>query len=88
MHTFSFLAFGLPAAPEWLFIGFLAFILFGPKKLPEIARQCARLLAELQNAKEEFRREILEIPHPPEIKEPESKKPFQASSQKSSEEKK
>lgn len=66
----SFLAFGLPAAPEWTFIGVLALILFGPKKLPEIARGCAKVLSEFQKAKEEFQREILQVPKLPEIKQP------------------
>ena len=73
-----FLAFGLPAAPEWTFIGILALILFGPKKLPGLARGCAKLLAEFQHAKEEFQREILQIPAPPKIQEPPEKKAYQA----------
>ena len=72
------LAFGLPAAPEWTFIGILALLLFGPKKIPGLARGCAKVLAELQSAKEEFQREILQIPAPPKIKEPEEKRPYQA----------
>ena len=71
-----FLAFGLPAAPEWTFIGVLALILFGPKKLPGLARSCAKVLAEFQKAKEEFQREILQIPELPQIKEPLEKKVF------------
>jgi TatA/E family protein of Tat protein translocase len=71
-----FLAFGLPAAPEWTFIGVLALILFGPKKLPGLARGCAKVLAEFQKAKEEFEREILQIPELPQIKEPLEKKVF------------
>ncbi len=70
-----FLAFGLPAAPEWLFIGILALILFGPKKLPSIARGLAELLSEFQKAKDEFKREICELPPLPKIQEPSEKKP-------------
>jgi len=75
-----FLAFGLPAAPEWLFIGVLALILFGPKKLPSLARGLAEILSEFQKAKEEFHREIRELPPLPKIQEPAEKKAFQASS--------
>jgi sec-independent protein translocase protein TatB len=70
----SFLAFGLPAAPEWLFIGILALILFGPKKLPALARGLGELFSEFQKAKEEFHREICELPPLPKIQEPEEKK--------------
>lgn len=73
-----FLAFGLPAAPEWLFIAVLALILFGPKKLPSLARGLAEVLSEFQKAKEEFKREICELPPLPKIQEPADKKPFQA----------
>ena len=60
----------MPAAPEWIFIGILALILFGPKKIPEIARGLGKALGELQRAKEDFHREITGVPplptiHPP-----------------------
>lgn len=67
----TILAFGMPAAPEWIFIGILALVLFGPKKLPELARGVGKALAELQKAKEDFHREITGVPPMPEIKSPE-----------------
>ncbi|MFI0348805.1 MAG: twin-arginine translocase TatA/TatE family subunit, partial [Chthoniobacterales bacterium] len=71
-----FLAFGMPATPEWMFLGILALILFGPKKLPELAKGVGKFIAELQKAKEEFRREILNIPSLPSIKEPIEKRAY------------
>ncbi|HLB32728.1 MAG: hypothetical protein A3F67_05600 [Verrucomicrobia bacterium RIFCSPHIGHO2_12_FULL_41_10] len=70
------LAFGMPATPELIFLGILALILFGPKKLPELARGFGKAMAEFQKAKEEFQREILQVPPLPEIKEPLEKKAF------------
>lgn len=49
---------------DTIFLFFLVLILFGPKKLPEIARQAGRLLAELRRASNEFRSQIeSEIAH-------------------------
>jgi sec-independent protein translocase protein TatB len=49
---------------DTVFIFFLALIVFGPKKLPEMARQAGRLLAELRRASNEFRSQIeTEIAH-------------------------
>jgi sec-independent protein translocase protein TatB len=49
---------------DTVFIFFLALIVFGPKKLPEMARQAGRLLAELRRASNEFRSQIeSEIAH-------------------------
>jgi sec-independent protein translocase protein TatB len=49
---------------DTVFLFFLALILFGPKKLPEMARQAGRLLAELRRASNEFRSQIeIEIAH-------------------------
>jgi sec-independent protein translocase protein TatB len=49
---------------ETIFLFFLALIVFGPKKLPEIARQAGRLLAELRRASNEFKSQIeTEIAH-------------------------
>ena len=49
---------------DTVFLFFLALILFGPKKLPEMARQAGKLLAELRRASNEFRSQIeTEIAH-------------------------
>ncbi|MFZ0818353.1 MAG: twin-arginine translocase TatA/TatE family subunit [Candidatus Sulfotelmatobacter sp.] len=49
---------------ETIFLFLLALIVFGPKKLPEIARQAGRLLAELRRASNEFKSQIeTEIAH-------------------------
>jgi len=65
-----FLAFGMPAAPEWIFIGILALVLFGPKKLPELARGFGKAFNELQKAKEDFHREITGVSSLPKIESP------------------
>lgn len=66
----TLLAFGMPAAPEWIFIGLLALVLFGPKRIPEIARGLGKALGELQRAKEDFHREISGVPPLPKIESP------------------
>ena len=43
---------------EMVFIFFLALILFGPKKLPEMGRTVARFLNEFRRASNEFRSQI------------------------------
>jgi sec-independent protein translocase protein TatB len=43
---------------EMIFLFFLALILFGPKKMPEIGRQVARFLNEFRRASNEFRSQI------------------------------
>lgn len=49
---------------DTIFLFFLALILFGPKKLPGMARQAGRLLAELRRASNEFKAQIeTEIAH-------------------------
>jgi sec-independent protein translocase protein TatA len=65
-----FFAFGMPAAPEWIFIGILALVLFGPKKLPELAKGLGKALGEIQKAKEDFHREITGVPPLPKIEPP------------------
>lgn len=40
---------------ELLFLSFLVLMVFGPQKLPEIARTVAKLTAELRRASNEFR---------------------------------
>lgn len=49
---------------DTVFLFFLALILFGPKKLPEMARKAGKLMAELRRASNEFRSQIeSEIAH-------------------------
>ena len=43
---------------EMIFIGLLAFMLFGPKKLPEMARQLGKLVAEFKKASNQFQGQI------------------------------
>ncbi len=44
--------------PEMIFIFFLALIIFGPKKLPEIGRQIGKALNEFKRASNEFKAQI------------------------------
>ncbi len=43
---------------EMAFLGILALLIFGPKKLPEIGRQVGRALAEFKRASDEFKFQI------------------------------
>jgi sec-independent protein translocase protein TatB len=49
---------------ETVFLFILALVVFGPKKLPEMARKAGKLLAELRRASNEFKSQIeTEIAH-------------------------
>ena len=48
----------LPGGSEWFVIGLLALLLFGPKKLPELARGLGKTLGEFRRAKAEFEQEL------------------------------
>ena len=49
---------------ETIFLFFLALVIFGPKKLPEIARQVGKYLNEFKRASNEFKAQIeQEIAH-------------------------
>lgn len=51
--------------PDILFILILALVIFGPKKLPEVARQVAKFLAQIRimrdDLKRQMERELLKI---------------------------
>jgi sec-independent protein translocase protein TatB len=44
--------------PDILFILLLALVIFGPKKLPEIARQIAKYMAQFQRMSNDFKRQL------------------------------
>lgn len=48
----------MPAGAEWIYIILIVVILFGAKKLPELARGLGRSVGEFKKAKEEFDREM------------------------------
>jgi TatA/E family protein of Tat protein translocase len=44
--------------PEMIFIVLMALVLFGPKKLPELARQLGKAMAEFKKASNEFKNQL------------------------------
>jgi sec-independent protein translocase protein TatA len=54
----SILGFGLPGGSEWFWIFLAVVILFGAKKIPDLARGLGKSMGEFKRAKEEFDREL------------------------------
>ncbi|HEY1963545.1 MAG TPA: twin-arginine translocase TatA/TatE family subunit, partial [Acidobacteriaceae bacterium] len=48
----------MPSFQDSAILLFLALLLFGPKKLPELARQLGKLMAEFRRASNEFRMQM------------------------------
>ena len=48
----------MPSFQDSAFIFFLALLLFGPRKLPELARQLGKLMGEFRRASNEFRMQM------------------------------
>jgi sec-independent protein translocase protein TatB len=44
--------------PDILFILLLALVIFGPKRLPEIARQVAKLMAQFRMMRDDLKRQL------------------------------
>ena len=65
----------MPGWPEIVFILFVVVLLFGAKKLPELARGLGQSLGEFKKARDEFEREITKPASQVEIKEQTEKQP-------------
>lgn len=65
----------MPGWPEIVFILFVVVLLFGAKKLPELARGLGQSLGEFKKARDEFEREITKTASQVEIKEQTEKQP-------------
>ena len=57
---FAFLS-GGPGHMEILLLFVLILILFGPRKLPDIARTIGRTIADLRRASQDFRDQVMSI---------------------------
>lgn len=74
----SLIALSMPGGMEWFFIIGLVVLLFGAKKLPELARGLGQSFGEFRRAKDEFDKELqksAEDPAPKKLEEPAAKQP-------------
>lgn len=69
------LALGMPGLQEWIIILVIVLVLFGAKRLPELARGLGQSMNEFRKAKDEFDREIQKTAADLDIKEPAGKQP-------------
>ncbi len=68
-------AFGMPGWQEILLVLIIVLILFGAKRLPELARSLGQSMNEFRKAKDEFDRELHKSAQELEVKEPAEKQP-------------
>ncbi len=54
----TILAFGMPGGWEWIIIVLVVVLLFGAKKIPELARGLGRGIREFRDATKEIKEEI------------------------------
>ena len=73
------IALGMPGWPETIFILMIVILLFGAKKLPELARGLGQSLGEFKKARDEFEREIHKSGAELETKEPAGKQSHKVS---------
>lgn len=73
------LALGMPGWPETIFIVLIVILLFGAKKLPELARGLGQSLGEFKKARDEFEHEVRKSTAELQVKEPAEKQPHQPS---------
>lgn len=59
------LAFGVPSGPDLIILLVIVLVLFGAKKLPELARGLGQSVNEFKKAKDEFDKEVAKTPENP-----------------------
>ncbi len=69
----TLLAFSTPGWPEILIILLIVLVLFGAKRLPELARGLGQSLNEFKKAKADFEREVDKTVQDVKIEEPKDK---------------
>jgi sec-independent protein translocase protein TatA len=69
------LAIGMPGTPEIIVIVLIVVLLFGAKKIPELARGLGQSLGEFKKARDDFEREVRKSTAELEVKEPADKQP-------------
>lgn len=58
MELSSILLFGMPGGFEWIIIGLVVLLLFGAKRIPELARGLGSGIREFKDAKNQISEEI------------------------------
>ena len=76
----SIFAFIMPGPTEWVVILLIALLLFGAKRLPELARGLGKSIREFKRATSEVEQDIREAMKEEEAKKPEAKSADTASS--------
>ncbi|HVE16007.1 MAG TPA: twin-arginine translocase TatA/TatE family subunit [Chthoniobacterales bacterium] len=64
-------ALGVPGFQEWILILLIVLVLFGAKRLPELARGLGQSMNEFRKARDEFEREVHKTAQEVENKKPE-----------------
>ena len=77
------IALSMPGGPETIFILIVVVLLFGAKKLPELARGIGQSLGEFKKARDEFERELRTSTAEVEVKTPADTQSHQPSSESS-----
>ena len=77
----SILAFTTPGPSEWMLILIIVLVLFGAKKLPELARSLGQSMNEFRKAREEFDKELQQagqdVKGQPQIAQPQNTQQYQ-----------
>lgn len=55
------LLFGMPGGMEWVLIAFIVVLLFGAKKIPELARGLGKGIKEFKDASREISDEVKKV---------------------------